>query len=192
MNTLFWSFLANFGYLRLILGRKSQKNTFSNYLGAKRTIESKKVGPFGYFKNRAPKVTQKPPWAKKTLKRPQEGQNWHQCFSCGPTNYFWAKKNKFESDPSEVCSFHVESAPTTGDTNWHFQTKQQRYGAEQGRWQFLLQPYQQRQWPLPQAKVKSFRLRWSKIVTKIHQKKPHIPASCLQFIPIKTSQVEIV
>ena len=66
MNTLFWSFLANFGYLRLILGRKSQKNTFSNYLGAKRTIESKKVGPFGYLKNQAPKVTQKPPWAKKT------------------------------------------------------------------------------------------------------------------------------
>ena len=105
MNTLFWSFLANFGYLRLILGRKSQKNTFSNYLGAKRTIESKKVGPFGYFKNRAPKVTQKPPWAKKTLKRPQEGQNWHQCFSCGTTNYFWAKKTNSNRTPQRSVPF---------------------------------------------------------------------------------------
>ena len=75
------------------------------------------MGPFGYFKNRAPKVTQKPPWAKKTLKRPQEGRNWHQCFLCGPTNYFWAKKTKFESDPSKVCSFHVESASTKSSKN---------------------------------------------------------------------------
>ena len=58
------------------------------------------MGPFGYFKNRAPKATQKPP-----------------CFSFGTTSYFWAKKNKFEPDPSKVCSFHVESASTKSSKN---------------------------------------------------------------------------
>ena len=47
---------------------------------------------------------------KNTLKWPQEGQNWRQCISCGPTNWFWAKKTKFESVRSKVCSSHPESA----------------------------------------------------------------------------------
>ena len=50
------------------------------------------------------------PGPKNTEKWPQEGQNWRQCTSCGPTNWFWAKKNKFESVRSKVCSFHSESA----------------------------------------------------------------------------------
>ena len=50
------------------------------------------------------------PGPKNTEKWPQEGQNWRQCTSCGPTNWFWAKKNKFESVRSKVCSFHTESA----------------------------------------------------------------------------------
>ena len=58
--------------------------------------------------------SQNPPWAhqkhRNTKKWPQEGQNWHQCTSCGPTNWFWAKKTKFESVRSKVCSFHTESA----------------------------------------------------------------------------------
>ena len=29
---------------------------------------------------------------------------------CGPTNWIWAKKTKFESVRSKVCSFHTESA----------------------------------------------------------------------------------
>ena len=50
------------------------------------------------------------PGPKITPKTPQEGQNWPQCTSCGPINWFWAKKNKFESVRSKVCSFHSESA----------------------------------------------------------------------------------
>ena len=50
------------------------------------------------------------PGPKITPKTPQEGQNWPQCTSCGPINWFWAKKTKFESVRSKVCSFHSESA----------------------------------------------------------------------------------
>ena len=43
--------------------------------------------------------SQNPPLAhrkhRNTKKWPQEGQNWQQCTSCGPTNWFWAKKTKF-------------------------------------------------------------------------------------------------
>ena len=106
------------------MDRKCQKCTFSNYLGAKLTIKSKKVDPFGCFKIGPPKCSKIHPGPKNTPKRPQEGQNWHQCFSFSPTNYFRAKKNRFESDPSKVCSFHLEStgekcgAEVRGEKQW--------------------------------------------------------------------------
>ena len=52
----------------------AQRNKKESGESEKRTIESKKVGPFGYFKNWAPKVTQKPPWAKKPLKGPRRAK----------------------------------------------------------------------------------------------------------------------
>ena len=70
------------------------------------------MGPCGYFKNWVPEPTRTHPGPKNTEKWPQEGQNWRQCTSCGPTNWFWAKKTKFESVRSKVCSFHSESAIT--------------------------------------------------------------------------------
>ena len=90
--------------------QKCEKYTFSNYLGAKTSTEQKKwvhvvISKIG---------SQNPPWAhqkhRNTKKRPQEGQNWRQCTTCGPTIWFWAKKTKFESVRSKVCSFHTESA----------------------------------------------------------------------------------
>ena len=51
--------LAKFGFLGLILHQKYEENTFSNYLGAIRTMEQK-MGPFGYFRNRATEPTQGP------------------------------------------------------------------------------------------------------------------------------------
>ena len=50
------------------------------------------------------------PGPKNAPERPREGQNWRQCTSCGPINWFWAKKTKFESVRSKVWSFHSESA----------------------------------------------------------------------------------
>ena len=103
----------------MILHQKCEKYTFSNYLGAKTSTEQKKwvhvvISKIG---------SQNPPWAhrkhRNTKKWPQEGQNWHQCTSCGPTNWFWAnKKNKFESVRSKVCSFHTESAPWPSSDNF--------------------------------------------------------------------------
>ena len=57
-----------------------------------------------------PRCPRTHPGPNDTLKWPREGQNWRQCTSCGPTNWFWAKKTKFESVRSKVCSFHPESA----------------------------------------------------------------------------------
>ena len=47
---------------KAILGKTC---TFSNYLGAQRTVKSQKVGPFDYLENWAPHVPQNPPWAHK-------------------------------------------------------------------------------------------------------------------------------
>ena len=94
------------------MDHESQKRTFCNYLGAKRTMKTTKVGPFHYLEHWTPMCSKTHPGHKNTPKRPWEGRYWRQCTSCGPINWFWAKKTKFESVHSKVCSFHTESANT--------------------------------------------------------------------------------
>ena len=50
------------------------------------------------------------PTPKNAPGRLQEVQNWHQCMSFGPTNWFWPKKTKFKSVTSNLCSSGSESA----------------------------------------------------------------------------------
>ena len=54
----FWLFWA-------IFGLDISKEYLFQHLGAKRTMESQKVGPFDYLENWAPQVPQIPPWAQK-------------------------------------------------------------------------------------------------------------------------------
>ena len=64
-----------------------------------------------------PRCPRTHPGPKDTLKWPREGQNWRQCTSCGPTNWFRAKKNKFESVTHKLCPFHSESPIYEKDTS---------------------------------------------------------------------------
>ena len=66
----------------------------------------KKNGSMWLFQKSGPRTH---PGPKNTEKWPQEGQNWRQCTSCGPTNWFRAKKNKLESVTHKLCPFHSES-----------------------------------------------------------------------------------
>ena len=110
MYSYFGLFLANFDYFGLIFGREHQKCTFSDPLGLIRTMEPKKWVHLIIWKIGFPRCPRTHPGPKDTLKWPREGQNWRQCTSCGPTNWFRTKKTKFESVTSNLCSFHSESA----------------------------------------------------------------------------------
>ena len=109
MYSYFGLFLANFDYFGLIFGREHQKCTFSDPLGLIRTMEPKKWVHLIIWKIGFPRCPRTHPGPKDTLKWPREGQNWRQCTSCGPTNWFRAKKTKFESVTHKLCPFHSES-----------------------------------------------------------------------------------
>ena len=77
----FWLFRADFA-------PKMWKVYLFQLFRCKNNNGTKKNGSMWLFQKSGPRTH---PGPKNTKKWPQEGQNWRQCTSCGPTNWFWAK-----------------------------------------------------------------------------------------------------